>query len=105
MRTKIHRLGAATKPIAFRLFRFGLFAGVLSFIIGIIATGVGRTWAMRSVAIFFATALSVTVVHYTFIAADEWLAGRYGTAVWMLFWVGLLSFMFYLGLRFAIVVF
>ena len=101
-KAKVQRLRARTRPIAFRLFRFGLAVVIATFVIGMIVNGESRVWVMRLVGLCFGVTLSGLIVHFAFIAADEWLFARYGAAVWMLFWSLLLGVVFCATVRVAI---
>ena len=101
-KARIQRLRARTRPIAFWLFLFGLAVVIITFVIGMILNGEPRIWVMRLVGLCFGVTLSGSIVHFVFIAVDEWLSTRYGAAIWMFFWSLLLGVMFCATVRVAI---
>jgi len=66
-------------------------------------TGAVRALGIKAYGICFAAAVSGLLIHFAFIAADEWRKRDYLTFGWMLLWTALLGLIIYIGLRIAIV--
>jgi hypothetical protein len=101
MRRKVHKFRVATKPVAFRIFRYGLVGTAVCFAAGAAFTEELRIIMIRCFCAFFGSTLSGFFVHFAAITVDEVGCKRYGTAVWMAVWTVLLGFLIFSAMRIA----
>ena len=59
-------------------------------------------WGIRAFGICFAFTVSGMLIHFTFVAVDEWFKRDYLTFVWMSLGTALMGLIIYVGLRIAI---
>jgi hypothetical protein len=102
MHYTVQRLRQVTKPIAFQVFRWCVWAGVALLVFCIVTTGAVRALGFRAYGICFAAAVSGLLIHFAFITADEWRKRNYLTFGWMLLWTAFQGLIIYIGLRIAI---
>jgi hypothetical protein len=102
MHLNVHRFRQVTKPFAFRVFRWGVWAGMASAVFCVVTSGAFRAWGVRAFGICFAMTVSGFLIHFALVTMDEWRKRDYLTCVWMFFWTLLQAFIIFIGVRVAV---
>jgi hypothetical protein len=102
LRTKVHKLRASTRHVAFRIFRWAFWAGVICALICILIAP-ARPAGVRAVFVFFGASNLGFTAHFALTSADALLDRDYITAVGMIFFTALCAFIVFIGFHTALV--
>ena len=100
---KVHKLRAATRPIAFIVLRWSVYGSLVAALLSMPMPLHTRDALIRIAFAFFGASMLGFTVHFTLVSIDAALKRDSTTAVGMLFFIAICAFIVFIGFHTAAV--